>query len=112
VDRYVARENIKHFRDRLWSEVDPKVRARLQELLVAEEDKLGTNLELLANLDRHISDGGRRIERQQAIVDAMERDGHNGLAHARVLLACLTESQQLHEKYRRHVQITIDQNEL
>jgi hypothetical protein len=44
MDRYIARENIKHFRDRLWSEIDQDVRARLQQLLVAEEDKLAANL--------------------------------------------------------------------
>jgi hypothetical protein len=88
MDRFVARENIKHFRDRLWSETDHKVRARLRQLLIVEEDKLAADLELLAAVDRHMSDGSRRIERQRALVNAMERDGHNGLAQARVF-ACL-----------------------
>lgn len=112
MDRFIARENIKHFRDRLCSEVNQDVRARLRELLVAEEDKLAANLELLANIDEHISDGNRRIDRQLALVNAMERDGHNSLAHAKVLLACLTESQLLHQEYRRLVQIRIDQSKL
>ena len=112
MDRYIAMENIKHFLDRLWSEADQDARAQLRKLLVAEEDKLAANLELLANIDRHMSDGNRRIDRQQALVNTMERDGHNGLAHAKVLLACMTESQTLHQVYRRHVQIRIDQSEL
>ncbi len=112
MDRFIAKENIKHFRDLLWSEVDQNVRARLRELLIAEEDKLAANLELLANIDEHISDGNRRIDRQRALVNAMERDGHNGLARAKVLLACLMESQRLHQEYRRLVQISIDQSKL
>ena len=110
--RVFASQNIRHCRDRLWLEVDPEARARLQKLLIAEEDKLGNDVELLADLDRHISDGKRRIDRQRALVTAMERDGHNGLAHSRVLLACLTESQLLHKEYRPHVQIRIDHSEL
>jgi hypothetical protein len=31
MDRFIARENIKHFRDLLWSEIDQDVRARFQE---------------------------------------------------------------------------------
>jgi hypothetical protein len=50
MDRFIARENIRHFRDRLISETDPTVRSSLQRLLVEEEDKLAKDLELLADL--------------------------------------------------------------
>jgi hypothetical protein len=112
MDRFVARENIRHFRDRLWLEVDRHARARLQELLIAEEDKLGKDLELLADIDRHLSDGNRRIDSQRTRVNTMERDGHNGLAQARILLDCMVETQLLHRAYRRRVLIEIKQNEL
>jgi hypothetical protein len=78
MDRFIARENIKHFRDRLWSEVDQNERVRLRDLLIAEEDKLAADLELLADIDRHISHGNHRIDGQRALVNAMERDGRNG----------------------------------
>ncbi|MGC1359507.1 MAG: hypothetical protein WA851_27660, partial [Xanthobacteraceae bacterium] len=41
MNTFVARENIRRFRDRLWSETDGSKRARLRDLLLAEEDKLG-----------------------------------------------------------------------
>jgi hypothetical protein len=112
MDRFIARENIKHFRDRLWSETDTDTRARLQTLLVAEEDKLAADLELLADIDRHIADGDRRMERQQALVTAMERDGHNGLSQARVLLNGMTEGLLLHKRYRQQILIRINENPL
>jgi hypothetical protein len=112
MDHYIAKENIRHFRDRLWSEVDQGVRVRLRELLVAEEDKLAANLELLADIDRHISDGNCRIDRQRTLVSAMERNGHNGLALARVLLSCMMETQRLHQEYRQSISTRIEQSQL
>jgi hypothetical protein len=112
MDRYIAKENIRHFRDRLWSEVDQGARARLRELLVAEEDKLAANLELLADIDRHISDGNRRIDKQRTLINAMERNGHNGLAQARALLDCMMETQRLHQEYRRSISTMIQQSQL
>jgi hypothetical protein len=47
MDRFIARENIRHFRDRLWSESDPDTRLRLHRLLLAEEDKLAADLDSL-----------------------------------------------------------------
>jgi hypothetical protein len=108
MDRFIARENIRHFRDHLGSEVDPDSRALLHRLLIAEEDKLGKDLELLADLDRHISDGNHRIDRQRELITAMDRDGHNGLAHARTLL----DSQLLHKEYRQRTLLKIKQNGL
>jgi hypothetical protein len=42
--------------------------------------ELGADFELLADVERHIADGDRRIERQRVIVMDMERVGHNDLA--------------------------------
>jgi len=112
MDRFIARANIRHFRERLLSELDQHARARLQGLLVEEEDKLATDFELIADIDQHIEDGNHRIDRQRALVDRLERDGHDGLAHARLLLGCLIESQLLHQNYRRRVLIRIQQTEL
>jgi hypothetical protein len=112
MDRFIARENIRHFRDRLWSEVDQDVRGRLQKLLVAEEDKLGADFDLLADVERHIADTDLRIERQRAIVADLERDGYNGRVQARGLLDGLMESQVLHEDYRQRILIEIRRNGL
>jgi hypothetical protein len=112
MDRFIARENIKHFRDRLWVESDPDMRSRLHKLLVAEEDKLGADFELLADVERHIADGNHRIKRQRAIVTDMQRDGHDGLVQARVLLESFMDSQLLSKNYRRRILIEITQNGL
>jgi hypothetical protein len=112
MDRFIARENIKHFRDRLSVEIDLDMRSRLHKLLVAEEDKLGADFELLADVERHIADGNRRIKRQRAIVTDMQRDGHDGLVQARVLLESLMDSQLLSKNYRRRILMEITQNGL
>lgn len=112
VDRFIARANIKHFRDRLWSEVDPHVRSRIQKLLVAEEDKLGASYEVLADIERHIADGDHRIARQRALVAAMQRDGHDRLSEAKALLDSLIEGQVLHVRYRERTLAAIKQNRL
>lgn len=40
MDRFVARENIAHYRELLKTTTDPAVRRRIEELLLAEEAKL------------------------------------------------------------------------
>ena len=100
MDRFIARENVKHFRNRLDTELDPDVRSKVRRLLIEEEDKLGASLELLADIDRHIEAGHRRVERQQLLVTTMERDGHASATQARCLLDGLLESLELHQQYR------------
>jgi hypothetical protein len=112
MDRFIALENIKHFRDRLWSETDASMRSRLHKLLVEEEDKLVKNLELLTDIERHLADGHRRIEKQRVLVAAMARDGHDHLATARALLDGMTETQRLHTEYRELTLAAIRQNRL
>jgi len=65
MDRFIAPENIKHFHLMPLSDIAPEQRLRVQELLLEEEDKLGKDLELLAQIERHIADGKRRIREQQ-----------------------------------------------
>lgn len=89
--RFIARANIKHLRARLEAEVEPKARALVTKLLVEEEDKLGADFELLAELDQHVRTGHERIARQAVLVDAM--------------------AQCLHEGYRKRVLIRIGDSE-
>ncbi|MGN6570091.1 MAG: hypothetical protein ACTHLO_01600 [Pseudolabrys sp.] len=112
MDRFIARENIKHLRIRLESECTPGLRANLQRLLIEEEDKLGANLELLADLERHIDDGHQRIARQRILVAEMERSGHIGYMTAAVLLEAMIDSQDLHTHYRKRILIEIERNQL
>jgi hypothetical protein len=78
MDRFIARKNIKHFRDCLWS---GGCRSDLQKLLVAKRS--------------------RRCH---------ERNGHNALRTAQVLLDGMIEGQLLHVKYREGIPIAIKQN--
>jgi hypothetical protein len=108
MDRYVPRENIKHFRDRLLREVNPETRMLLQKFLVEGEDKLGADLEALAEVQQRIADSHYRIERQRALIAIMKRDGHKGLDHAKVLLEALF----LHKHYHQQILIKISHNQL
>ena len=110
MDRFIARENIKHFRDMLLSDIDPSTRARVQRLLVEEEDKLGKNLELLADIENHIAQAERLIETQRSVVEALQRDGHNGIERAVALLDGMVESQQVSTDYHHRVANEVQPN--
>lgn len=107
MDKFVARENIKHFHDRLKTETDPAIRARLHRLLVEEEDKLGHNSEALHQIERHIDDAKRRVNRQQSMVASIERDGGDTV-HALTLLEALSETLLLFENRRQAILTALD----
>ena len=112
MDRFIARENIRHFRERLWVETDPDTRLRLRTYLIEEEDKLGASHELLGDVERHIADGDGLIEKQRALVAQRERERHNCADRSRRLLELYIENQSLHKSYRELVLIRIRQNGL
>jgi hypothetical protein len=102
MDKFIAAQNIKHFRDRLRSEPDQVTRATLQKLLVQEEDKLAADLALLEDLDKEIAKCDAVIERQKALVVTLESKGSDG-GTARALLDGLIQTKFLHFKYRNSV---------
>ena len=105
MDKFVALENIRHFRDRLETEADPSVRSQLHTLLIKEEDKLGRNSQALQALDVHIAEGMSRVKRQQELVASMERDGHD-TTDALTVLAALTETLAIFQNQRETLFIT------
>jgi hypothetical protein len=109
MDRFIARANMDHFRDRLMSETDPTIRSTLQRLLVQEEDKLAADFELLADVAGAIAKCRQRLKKQQVLVETLERDGRDG-ATARALLDGLTESLILHQEYHRRIEIRVQQS--
>jgi hypothetical protein len=111
VDKFIARENIRHFRDRVETETDPAVRSRLHKLLVVEEDKLGHNSETLYELETHIADGKKRVNRQQTLVASMERDGRD-TTDALTLLTALSETPLIFENRRKAILIGLNQSVL
>lgn len=103
MDRFIARANLRHFGDRLRSETDGQMRARLQKLLVEEEDKLGQDLELIADLERAIASFDGLIKSQSSLVATFK--GHEGrdLDGARRFLDGLVESRTLYKEYHRRL---------
>ena len=108
MDRFGILDNIRHFRHRLSSELDSARRAQLQKQLVEEEDKLGAHAALLDDVEREIKKAIVLIARQRALIAAMERDGRNGLERAKTLLDCLTDDQNLHQRYHQKIMIAIE----
>ncbi len=112
MDRFIARENIRHFCEMLSSNVEPQVRSNVHVLLTREEDKLGRDLETLVAIEKHVAECARRIEAQNGRVRAMQADGHLDLGQAQALLDGMLESQRLLLTYHQHVVREIDRNRL
>jgi hypothetical protein len=75
MNSFVARENIKRYRDRLWSETDAGMRARLRDLLLDEENLLAADLDTLSYIETHIAHIRRLIEVQRRTVNGAA-NGH------------------------------------
>ena len=102
MDHVVARENIKHFSSRLKSELHPRVRSYVQKLLVREEDKLGADLELLAEVERTIIGFDALIETQKRLVATLEHNG-DGAGRERATLNGLRNAHDLCQMYRQKI---------
>jgi hypothetical protein len=111
VERFIARQNVAHFRKELTSEISPERRAGLLRLLVKEEDKLGLDLQQLADLERYIAEAKIRVARQQGIIASLEADERD-TAIARALLDTYVQPLDLHEKLRQKVIGRLEQNRL
>ncbi len=109
--KFVARENIRHFRDRLETETDPTTRSLLHRLLVQEEDKLGHDSEALREIENHIERAKGHVSRQQALVGSRERDGRD-ITQAVMLLNTFSETLLVIEVHREKILIELQQSRL
>jgi rubrerythrin len=75
MDRFIARENIKHYRRELENGVDDPTRATMLRLLVEELNHLGLAREQLAKLDRHISRLSEIMARHVDLMDKLQSNG-------------------------------------
>jgi hypothetical protein len=107
--QFVSDLNVGRFADRLRFEHNPAIRASLQRLLLEEEDKLGYRVERLGNVQRHISEGGRRIAMQKALIAKLMTEGQD-VTLAESMLSKLVEIQKMFEQYRQIVLDAIDRN--
>jgi hypothetical protein len=101
--RTVAWENIRHFRNRLWSEVNPDTRSQLHRLLIMQEDRFGDDLELLASVEEVVMNFVALIETQKKLVTVLETNGLEGVQRARALLDGLERSHVLHQEYHQRM---------
>jgi predicted nuclease with TOPRIM domain len=75
MERFIAVENIKHYRRELENGVDEPTRATMLKLLVEEENHLGHTREQLAKLDRHISQLSEIMARHVDLMDKLQSMG-------------------------------------
>lgn len=108
MDKFVARENIRHFRDRLETETAPAARLLLHRLLIHEEDKLGHDYEALCEIESHIACAKEHVDRQQALVTSIERDGHDK-TQALALLSAYSQTLLAFEDQREKISIRLQQ---
>jgi predicted TIM-barrel enzyme len=108
----MTRVIIRQYRDVLLSDIGSEQRSLLHKQLIKKEDKLGKDLQLLADIERHIADTCQRIEAQQVRVSTIQANGRDGLVVAQALLDGLIESQQLSMEYRQRVMDEIEGHRL
>jgi hypothetical protein len=111
MDRFVARENMRHFHGRLETEADSNARSLLHRLLVQEEDKLGHDREALREIENHLARTKEHVNRQQALVASIECDGHDS-THALVLLTAYSEILLAYENQRRKLLVKLQHSSL
>jgi hypothetical protein len=111
MDKFIARENIRHFRDRLETETNPSTRSLLHRLLVQEEDKLGHNSEALREIENHVARAKEHVNRQQALVASIGRDGRDR-TQALMLLSAYSETLLAYENQREKILIKLQQSRL
>ena len=108
---FVPRENIKHFTSRLKSELHPRVRSYMQKLLVREEDKLGADLEFLAEVDQTIIGFDALIETQSRLVATLEHNGGEA-ERERATLNGLRDAHVLCQMYRQKILVASEKTVL
>jgi hypothetical protein len=75
MDRFIARENVKHYRRELENGLNEPARATMLRLLVEEENHLGLTHEQLAKLDGHISRLSEIMARHVELTDKLQSNG-------------------------------------
>jgi hypothetical protein len=101
---FAANTNISHYRDQLLTELDPKTRTTLVQLLVHEEDRLGSSIEQFTQARQHIVKCNEHITRLRSEILDLQRNGR-GTAQAESLLASYVKVKELHEHYCERIRL-------
>lgn len=107
--QFVRDLNVTRFVDKLRVEHDPSTRASIQRLLLKELKVLGFDREQLSNIQRHIIEGRRQIERQKAVLEILTTKGHD-VRPAEHTLRNLVEIQRILEQHRQALLDSSDRN--
>ncbi|CDX31267.1 conserved hypothetical protein [Mesorhizobium sp. ORS 3359] len=108
MDRFVARENIRHFVDRFHTENDDVVRSNLQKLLIEEEDKFARLSEQLEVMDQNLFRISDLALQQRARIYSLRANGVD-TALAQKHLANLEALNCLFVQRRRAIAIELDE---
>ncbi len=102
MDRFIARENVKHYRRELENGVDGQARATMLKLLVEEENHLGLTREQLARLDHHIARLSEIMARHVDLMDKLRSIGRP-LERAPMVLATLNDLMAIYLVHRQRI---------
>jgi hypothetical protein len=102
MDRFIARENIKHFRRQLENGVDGPTRATMLKLMVEEENHLGHTREQLGKLDRHISRLSEIMARHVELTDRLKSNGQSS-ERASMVLATYNDLMAVYIAHRQTI---------
>jgi hypothetical protein len=106
MDRFIARENIKHFRRELENGVHEPTRAAMLRLLVEEENHLGLTREQLVKLDHHISRLSEIMARHVDLMDNLKSIGQSS-DRASMVLATLNDLMAVYIAHRQKIKATL-----
>jgi hypothetical protein len=106
---FCAKQNLSRLDNQLQRETDSMRRVQLKELLIEEEDRLGSTVGRLQHVDRSISDNARRVEFQRTKISTLEQSGHDVTA-ATFALRNMEELQSIYRQYRLELLAAIDRN--
>jgi rubrerythrin len=111
MDRFIAGENIKHYRRELENGVNEPTRATMLRLLVEEENHLGHTREQLSKLDRHIGRLSEIMARHRDLMDKLQSNGQSSERAARVL-ATYNDLMAAYMAHRQTITITLADGEV
>ena len=104
--KFVAYQNVTHFRSELENGAEGPRRSVLLKLLVAEEDKLGLTREQLAEVDRQIARIKGIVAQQIEAVAMLKANGHP-MERAERTLSNLITLLATHKAYRQKIEAAL-----
>jgi hypothetical protein len=100
MEKFVHRQNLEHFVERLETETAPRARNVLMSLLIEEEDRFGTWSQRADQADCYIARGEAQIRRQEEALAMLRPDDPKAPVAGRVLTN-LRQIVAILEAYRR-----------